>query len=133
VPNRIGPALLAAFFAFGWLMALLASITLAVPGSPLDAMWTLNPAGHQGLSSLGFAGAALMFVVAVACGTAAVGLWRMKPWSYALAMGILALNLAGDLFNGVIRGDGRSLIGIPVALLLMLYVRRVTPQPGRPI
>ena len=41
------------FFLFGATMAAYAAVTLLKPGTALDALWTLNKAGHAQLASLG--------------------------------------------------------------------------------
>jgi hypothetical protein len=60
-PGVIG---IAAFFAFGALMASLATLTLLMPASNLQGIWRLNPQAHDGLVRMGFWGIGLMGVVA---------------------------------------------------------------------
>jgi hypothetical protein len=93
-------------------------------------MWRLNPTARAAFAAMGGWAIALMAAVSAACATAAVGLWRMASWGRRWAIGILAVNLAGDLGNGLIRGDHRALFGVPVAVALLAYlgsagVRRV--------
>jgi hypothetical protein len=68
-----------------------------------------------------------MLGVMVACAGAAAGLGTGRPWGYRLAVGLLGVNLIGDLGNAFLRGDRRTLIGVPVAGLLLAYLlsRRV--------
>ena len=69
---------------------------------------------------------ALMGLVSVACGVAAVGLWKGALWGRAIALTLLLLNLMGDARNALYRGDLRPLIGlIGAALILYLFTKRV--------
>jgi hypothetical protein len=72
------------FFLFGATMAAYAAVTLLKPGTALDALWTLNKAGHAQLASLG-KGAGLGFVLlsALLC-AAAVGWFRRRYWGWVL-------------------------------------------------
>src|SRR5256885_3025306 len=110
----VGLALLTAFFVFGALMAFLAFLGLLLAGGFLEPIWRLNPEAHRALTELGAWGMLLMAAVAIACALAAIGLWIQAQWGRRLAVGILAINLLGDVMNAVTRGDLRTLIGIPI-------------------
>jgi len=45
-------------------------------------------------------------------------------WGYTVALGMLAANMVGDLVNGLWGGDRRSLIGVPIAIVLIAYLIR---------
>jgi hypothetical protein len=121
---------LSAFFMFGALAAGLSAITLTIPGSPLDFAWRLNPEGHAALRSFGVAGAAVMATVSLACLLTAYGLWSRAAWGRRLAIGILVVNLIGDAMNTVIRGDVRTLLGLPIggAVIAYLWLPRTRAQ-----
>ena len=70
-----------------------------------------------------------MATVSLACIGAAVGLWTGRRVGYRLAAVLLVTNLLGDLANAVIRGDPRTLIGIPIAGVLLWYLLRRPAQP----
>ena len=106
--------MLVALFAFGAMVAGLTIVMLLAPGSWTDAVWRLKPSAQPDFRALGPAAVPLMLVVAAACGGAAVGLWRGRRWGYRLAVGVLGLNLVGDLANALLRHDWRTLIGLPV-------------------
>jgi hypothetical protein len=76
-----------------------------------------------------------MLLVAAACAAAAVGVWRGSRWGYRVAVGLLAVNLLGDIANATLRGDWRTLVGVPIggAMLLYLLSRRARAwfEPGR--
>ena len=62
-------------------------------------------------------------------------MWRGRRWGYWLAVGVLGTNLLGDLANGVLRHDWRTLIGVPIAGAMLIYlarrqVRRRFPAAG---
>ncbi len=65
-------------------------------------------------------GLALLFAAA------ARGLWIRAQWGLRLALGGLAVNLAADVVNAVIRHDPRTLIGIPIVGLILVYLSRAS-------
>ena len=117
-----GVLALAVFFAFGALMSFLAGTTLLFPGSPLEPMWRLNPTARAGLGSIGPAGIVLMLATSIACASAAIGLWASAGWGRRLAIGILSVNLLGNLLGAVLRHDPVTLIGLPIAVTLIAYL-----------
>src|SRR5262249_32595355 len=64
----------------------------------------------------------LMFILAVACTITAIGLWCGTQWGTRLAIVILALNLIGELFNGLLLHDYRALIGLPIGGAMIAYL-----------
>ncbi len=71
---------------------------------------------------IGSASVALMAVVGIACGLAAAGLARNAEWGRRLAIGVLSVNLVGDSLNALFRHDLRTLIGLPIGGLMILYL-----------
>jgi hypothetical protein len=63
-----------------------------------------------------------MASVSAACAFAAAGLWGVRRWGRRLAIAILATNLVGDLGNALIRGDPRTLIGLPIGGAMIAYL-----------
>jgi len=120
----VGLTLLTAFFVFGALMAFLAFLGLLLSGGFLQLIWRLNPAAYRALTELGACGMLLMAVVAIACALAGIGLWIQTQWGRRLAVGMLAINLLGDVLNAVARGDLRTLIGIPIGGAMIFYLLR---------
>ena len=117
-------------------MSLLAALALLLPNSALQNVWRLNPQAQAGLTALGSWATVLMLVVSVACGLSAVGFWRGAGWGRVVALVVLAVNLIGDAANALVRGDLRTLIGVPIGGALIAYIllnRRVrayfAPRP----
>jgi hypothetical protein len=115
---------LTGFFAFGALIASVTAIALLLPGSSLEPMWHLNPQAHAAFLGMGVWALLLMVAVAGACASAAIGLWLRARWGHRLALVLLTVNLVGDATNAVIRGDLRTLIGLPIGGALLAYLLR---------
>ena len=120
--RSVGLTLLSAFFAFGAVMALLATLGLLFSDGALEPMWRLNRHAQVGLMELGPWGVALMLSVAIACTLAAIGLRRRARWGHRLAVAVLALNVAGDLLAAVVQGDPRTLLGVPIGGAIIYYL-----------
>ena len=65
-----------------------------------------------------------MAVVGVACGLSAIGLAKNAEWGRRLAIGVLSVNLIGDSLNALFRHDARTLIGLPIGGLMILYLMK---------
>ena len=115
-----GPFWLAAFFGLGALVSLLTAAMLLAPGRWADAIWSLKPSARVDFELLDGWAVPLLLLVSAACAGTALGVWRGRRWGYRLAIGVLTVNLAGDLINGMLR-DRRTLIGIPIGGGLILY------------
>ena len=120
----LGIKLLAAFFAFGAGICLITIVALLFPGGALDPIWRLNPDAHVAFQEIGRLSILLMVVVGSACALAAVGLATRARWGVSLALGILIVNLVGDLLNAFVRHDLRTLIGIPIGGAMIFYLLR---------
>lgn len=113
---------LSIFFGLGAATAGLSGVALLLPGSRLEPMWHLHPQAHDSLVTLGTWGIALMFTVVAACALSAIGLWIGARWGRRLALGLLAVNMAGNITSAIIRSDYRTLIGLPIAGLMIAYL-----------
>jgi uncharacterized membrane protein (DUF2068 family) len=105
-------------------LAGVAALSLAFPDSPLEPMWQLNPRGHHGLARLHGWAVLLLAGVSLACGVTGIGLWRRRRWGYALAVAGLAMHLVADVLNVVSGTEPRAIIGIPIVVALLVYLRR---------
>jgi len=104
-------------------MATYAAVTLLKPGTFLDRAWELNRAGHAGLSSMGRAIGIPFLILAAAMFLAGIGWFQRKHWGWLLGTGIIASSLVADLVH-LLLGDWKSLAGILIAGLLLLYMTR---------
>jgi len=126
--NPIGVVLLVIFFAAGALICILVMLALAFPGSFLNSLWRLRPDARADLEEFGMWSIAIMATVGAACGLSALGLARRAEWGRHLAIGVLTVNLVGDTFNAVFRGDLRTLIGLPIGGLMIWYLMKRNPK-----
>jgi hypothetical protein len=55
---------------------------------------------------------------------ASSGLWRLRRWGLWTAISILSINLLGDTLNAFLLRDWRTLIGLPIAGLMIVYLLR---------
>jgi hypothetical protein len=123
--RTVGRILLVIFFAAGALISLVVMLALVFPGSDLESMWRLKPEAQTQFQTIGRgASAALMAIVATGCGFAAVGLARNTEWGRRLAIGILTINLVGDSLNAFFTRDAKTLIGLPIGGLMILFLVR---------
>ena len=104
------------------MICLVTTLALAFPGGLLEAIWRLKPEARLEFQKLGSASMALMAVVGAACGLAAVGLAKNAEWGRRLAIGVLTVNLVGDSLNALLRHDAKTLIGLPIGGLMILYL-----------
>jgi hypothetical protein len=118
----LGVTALSLFFAAGTIPAILSAMALAWPGAWSDAMWRLKPEAPAQFAQLGPLAIPLMIVVAAACVAAAVGLWGRRLWGHRVAVGLLVINLLGDALNALIRGDWRTLVGLPIGGAMLGYL-----------
>lgn len=135
VPSEgaVGVYLLVTFFTLGALTCVVVACALLFPGRGLEAMWRIKPEARVDFQGMGVWAVVLMVVVGSACALAAAGLAVRSDWGRRLAVGVLAVNLVGDLGNAVVRHDLRALIGLPVggAMIGYLLSRRVRRLFGR--
>jgi hypothetical protein len=115
--------LLVLFFAAGALICLITTLALAFPGSFLESIWQLKPEARLQFLQVGRGfSIALMLLVGGACGASALGLARNAHWGRWLAIAVLVINVIGDSLNVLLRHDPKTLIGLPIGGLMILYL-----------
>jgi hypothetical protein len=123
LPGRPGGVTaLAVFFAAGAAISLVTTIALLFPGGVLEPIWRLNPRARAGFAALGAWAPVLLAIVGLACAAAARGLWTGRRWGRRLAIALLAVNLGGDVANAALGTEPRALAGIPIVVLLLLFL-----------
>lgn len=120
-----GVTALALFFLAGSLIALTSSLALLFSAGPLDAMWRLNPPAREAFRTMGPWAVVLLLGVSAACWLSALGLWGLRPWGRWAATALLAVDLAGDTGNAILRHDPRTLVGLPIAGAMIWYLQRL--------
>jgi hypothetical protein len=112
------------FLFFGAAMACLAGSTLLWPGTPLDRMWELNSTAYRELAGFGYWIGIPFLLLGIALFAAGVGWFRRRRWGWGLAVGIMAIQAAGDVVN-VVRGEWvRGLLGAGVATAILIWLVR---------
>jgi hypothetical protein len=113
---------LSIFFVAGATISLIAGISLIHPNSFLEPMWRVNPRAHENLSRLSLWAVLLLSTVSMLCAAAAIGLWRGSRWGYSLAVGLIVINLLGNVINVVLGTEPRAIVGVPIAAALLAYL-----------
>ena len=117
-----GITVLIIFFLVGTLISFLAGLSLLIPSAFFNGMWRLNPHGHEGLLRIGYWAVVLLFSASASCAVAAVGLWKRARWGHILAIVLIGINLLSDLVNTILGTEPRAIVGVPIALLIILYL-----------
>ncbi|MGH9745429.1 MAG: hypothetical protein ACRD59_04885 [Candidatus Acidiferrales bacterium] len=131
--GKFGLSAMGVFLVFGAAMATLAGITLLFPGTILDPMWRLNPAGGGQLAGMGRAIGIPFLGLGAAMLAAAIGWNKRRFWGWALAVVIIASQVLGDFVNAL-RGEllkgaiGVAIAGVLLAYLLQPKIRAAFPR-----
>jgi hypothetical protein len=117
-----GFAAIGLFLLFGAVMASLAGVTLVWRGTALDRMWTLNPLAFRELAPHGRAIGIPFLLLGITLAVAGIGWLKYRLWGWRLAVGIIAMQVLGDLvnlFSGRVVEGG---LGVAIAGALLLYL-----------
>jgi hypothetical protein len=119
-----GVVVVSVFLYAGTAVALLTATMILWPGIRFDWPWKLNEEAHAGFEILGNAAAVLLGLIAALTFVAARGLMQRKRWAWWLAVGIFAVNVAGDLVR-VVTGDWlRGAAGLAIGGAFLVYLAR---------
>ncbi len=110
------------FFFFGATMASLAGTTLIWRGTILDRVWALNPSAHKQLVLFGTASGMLFLVLSLTLAFAGAGWFLRRIWGWGLGVGIIAIQVAGDLVSAFMGQFVRGAIGFTIAGALLFYL-----------
>jgi len=109
----------------GSAIALISAWTLAHQGSSLDLLWwRINPPARQNFLRLGRWAIPTLLVIAAAVGTAGVGLLRGARWAWFLTVGLLSVNLLGDLVRLVAISVFEGAVGVVGVSPVLFYLTR---------
>ena len=120
----IGIFLLAIFFALSACILVGAGLVLLWPGTPLDAIWVLNPSRRALLEPYAALAGPGFLLLAVAMAAASAGCFMRRKWGWWLAVIIFVANGLGDLIQLFIGHVFEGTIGVAVAAALIFYLTR---------
>ena len=124
--NRpVGIIVVAIIMFFAAFMALIVGISIIIPGTPLDVLWTLNnsfPSGFQ----FTFAGMLFGYFLMILCLVGLYtgwGLLRGRKWAWWITVIILAVNAIGNVVR-IALGGVEGIVGILIAAGFLFYLTR---------
>jgi len=109
---------------FAAIMASLAGTMLVWRGTTLDRLWLLNPRAYQELAPHGKSAGIPFLLLGMGLAVAGTGWFKRRLWGWRLAVGIIAVQVLGDLVNafmGEFVGGG---VGFVIAGALLMYLLR---------
>lgn len=110
------------FFYFAMTMALYAGITLLLPGTVLDRLWSLNPGAHRDLLPFRKPAGVLFLLISTTAAVAGYGWLRRRIWGWRLAVLGIGTQVVGDCVN-LVRGDlVRGGAGLLIGGALLIYL-----------
>jgi hypothetical protein len=112
------------FWLFGAIMALLAGVTLGWKGTSLDRIWALNPRAYNTLAPFGKTVGIPFLLLAVTLAVASVGWFKRCLWAWRLTVGIVVMQILGDLVNVFLGHNFEDLLGAAIAGALLFYLVR---------
>ena len=117
-----GVTALGFIFIFGVAMSGVAAVSLLTRATALESMWQIKPTAQDTFSQMGLWAPILLGAVCLACAGAAFGFFTGTKWGYRLGIGVLLLNLLGDIVNTLIGAELRAWIGVPIVALILWYL-----------
>jgi hypothetical protein len=112
------------FLFFAAIMASLSGTTLVWRGTTLDRLWTLNPRAYKELAPHGKAAGIPFLLLGVTLAVAGMGWFKHRLWGWRLAVGIIAVQVLGDLVNAFIGDLVGGVVGFIIAGALFMYLLR---------
>ncbi len=112
------------FLFFGAIMAALAGTTLVWQGTTLDRLWILNPRAYKELAPHEKAVGIPFLLLAVTLAVAGMGWFKHRLWGWRLAVGIIAVQVLGDLVNAFMGDLVAGGVGFIIAGTLLMYLLR---------
>jgi hypothetical protein len=122
--RALTPLITGVFFAVATGITAVVGISLLLPGSALDAIWSIKPAEHEqllragNLAAVGFVGLAAIMAVA------SLGAFRRRRWAWRLALIIFAINGVGDAARIALGAPAEGTVGVAVVALIIFWLTR---------
>ena len=140
--GRAAAFLLGAFFTAATVVLIVSGISLVWPGTLLDRLWDVAYDKYAALLPYRFAVGPGFLALSVFSAIASVGCFLRRDWGRRLAVGIFALNAAGDAGQILIGRVTEGAISVLIAALLVFWLTRpsvrrafvpVRESPGLPL
>jgi hypothetical protein len=112
------------FLFFGALMALLAAITLMLPGTLLDEIWRLNPYAYSEMKPYGKIIGMPLALLSCALAASGYGWFRRRVWAWRLAVSLIAIQVLANFINLFLGRILEGSTGLVLAGALLLYLLR---------
>ena len=105
-------------------MAFLAGTMLVWRGRTLERLWLINARAYRELAPHGKAVGIPFLLLGVGLAVAGIGWFKRRLWGWRLAVGIIAVQVLGDLVNAFLGDLVRGGIGFMIAGALLIYLLR---------
>jgi hypothetical protein len=112
------------FLFFAAIIAFLAGTMLVWRGTTLDRLWLINPRAYRELAPHGKAVGIPFLLLGVGLAVAGTGWFKGRLWGWRLTVGIIAVQVLGDLVNAFLGDLVRGGIGFMIAGALLIYLLR---------
>ncbi len=125
--NRpLGILIVAIILFFAALMALIVGISLLVPGTALDVLWTLNPSVHVGFTQMGKILGVFLLILGIIILFTGVGMLKGQRWAWWITVIIFTANAIGDVARISMGGNDiyGGMVGILIAAGFLFYLTR---------
>ena len=108
------------------LLALIVGITIFVPGTPLDMIWTLKNSFQIGFrsSSTGIIFGYFIVILGLILISAVWGLLKRMKWAWWVVLIVFLINGIGDVISVVFRGGINGISKIIIISAFIIYLIR---------
>lgn len=127
IVNRLPPIVIfvLVFLFFATAMAWVTGISLALPGTFLDAIWKMNPDAYNGFAPMGAAAIILLLLLGACTFAAALGMLRGRKWAWWLTVSVFVLNILGDVADMFVHHDYlKRGFGVLIVLFFLFLLSR---------
>lgn len=118
------PEFTGTFFALASAVALIAGISLGVPGHFLDGVWRIKPTEHALLLQAGRPAVVGFILLAATMAIAAYGAFARRRWGWWVAVAIFAVHALSDASRIVLGAPWEGLIGVTISVLILTWLSR---------
>ena len=108
------------------ILAFIVGISIIIPGTPLDFIWTLRnsfPTGFRSTTT-GMIFGLFILVLGLILVSSGYGLLKGKKWAWLTVLIIFLINGIGDVISVIYGGGINGLSGIIIASAFLFYLTR---------